>query len=419
MKHDETVNQEPAVAPISERDLAPIPARDKARAAAQDLDVIKEAAPSEKFDVNRKRDANGKPIRSFISIGEKIHNEITYRGVDWLMNSTFGVAFAYATSRTEWGRRIWNKPLNKFFTAVLEPVVKAFNGSKTALESSVGYGVMFLSIMFGGTVTIPPLMYLENPKNKVPFIKKLDTWIYGKDKVEHDPKFAHAYQEIKEQPKKDFGTGMKTRFIALAPLLAFTVHEPSHLFVKKHFYDYIAKGTKYIGNKIGIGKGEYWLKRSVEKLPFNLSPSEFEKIDSLSKNEFLAKAELSPKNRKKMEALSEDELKKVLKSTKEDSKNGNFLHDTIAFDFGLTIMYSFLHEIAYKLFAQKKDDARKAKEELAHHHTPNETVAIKEEPVKSPEHDSPAHSNAPHAKVSNVAARETLKPAEQREMAQA
>ncbi|MDX2095402.1 MAG: hypothetical protein SFW64_05645 [Alphaproteobacteria bacterium] len=263
-----------------------------------------------------KPDAPEKPKRDFISLGEKVHNEVTYRGVDWLMNSAFGVLFAFATERTELGRKLWSRPLNKFFTRTFEPVVKFFGASPKVLTNSVGYGITFLSIMFGGTVTIPPLMALENPKNKVPFIKKIDHWFYGKREVENNPKFEKAYQEIEEEPKKDFGTGFKARFVALFPLLAFTLYEPSHLFVKKHFYDYLARGSKFIGEKMGMGAKKYWSEKSIG-IP---------------------------------------ETAAALAAGKEIQTNSARLHDVIAFDFGLTIIYSFLHEITYKLFAQKKED---------------------------------------------------------------
>jgi len=262
-----------------------------------------------------KRDSSGKS-RDFISKGERVHNEITYRGVDWLVNSAFGIAFAFVTHRTKLGRDYFAKPVEHFFTKVLSPFIK----NKQNLAHSAEWGGTFVSIMFGGTVTIPPLMYLENPKHKIPIVKKLDEWIYGKEAVEKDEKFAKAYQEIEHQPKKDFSTGMYSRLLALAPLLAMTVHKPTNAFIKKNFYDYISKASKYVSEAIGFGEKGYWAK---------------------------------------MDHHGNDNT---------PISHWNYLHRTLAFDVGLTVLYSFLHEGTYKLFARKKDDRKHHRMENDNNH---------------------------------------------------
>jgi hypothetical protein len=372
---------EPTVSP-AEHEANLSSAASIASSISNELSTARTKSAAEKFEIARKTDKDGKPVRAFVSTGEKIHNEITYRGVDWLLNSAFGVAFAYWTHRTESGRKYFSQPVEKFFTKILSPIFK----DEKALKGGAEWGGTFLSIMFGGTVTIPPLMHLENPKNKVPLIKRLDTWIYGKDKVENDPKFAQAYEEIKHQPKKDFWTGLYTRFIALAPLLAITVYKPTQDFMLKNFYNHIASGTKYVGEKVGLGQAEYWSKKSVEGI----------------------------------EKMSPEKANEV-------TNNWHYVHSVIAFDFGLTIFYSFLHEVAYKLFAKKKDDAlnRKEAEKRAavekRSEPKKEAVELEEKPLHRDETARDAveeHAQAhekPHHHVSHVAEREVLHPHHQSE----
>jgi hypothetical protein len=280
---------------------------------------------------------------------------------DWLLNSSFGVAFGFWSHRTSAGRKYFAEPVEKFFIKAMGPIFKG-EGLKNAAE----WGGTFLSIMVGGTVTIPPLMYLENPKHKVPFVKKLDAWIYGKDNVENDPKFQKSYEEIGHQPKKDFATGLYTRFIALAPLLAITVYAPTNNFIKKNFYDHIAKGTKFVGEKLGMGEKGFW-----------------GKIDSHGN-----------------EGVS--------------ISHWNYLHRTIAFDFGLTILYSFLHEAAYKLFARKKDDARTAKQAEIYS-VPVTKLVNNQDALNIPVTEDSKTTDKPSAQVSDVMAREILKPVEQQQ----
>src|SRR6185295_17713940 len=130
--------------------------------------------------------------RDFISKGERIHKWSTYLGVDWVFNAAVGVSFAYWGKFTESGKKIWSGPLTKGFTAALKPIIK----NPESLEKSVGKGNMFMSIIAGGMFTIPPLMILENNKVRKSIIKFYDGIIYGKDKVENDPKFQQAYNEI-------------------------------------------------------------------------------------------------------------------------------------------------------------------------------------------------------------------------------
>lgn len=298
-EQDKTVRTMPD-APEQRADMAPRP-------------VPQAPITPESMDVTRTRDQDGNPTRQFTSAGRAIHNEITYRGVDWLMNSASGAAFATWTHRTETGRKWVSQPVEKFFMNALKPIFK----KPGALKSGAVWGSTFISIMFGGTVTIPPLMALENHKVKRSIIKSLDESIYGKETVQNDPKFAKSYDEISREPKKDFSTGMLARIFALAPLLAITMYQPTHKILKKNFYDHIATGTKFVGEKMGFGKSEFM--RRVEE----------------HGNDGVA------------------------------ISNWDYVHRTIGFDFGISILYSFIHEITYKMFAKRKDDKHHYQEDIA------------------------------------------------------
>lgn len=354
MNMDETVSKQKERDAAMQRDLAPVSPVRSAAASMDEVNIFKPTATAEKFDVNRKRDKEGKPVRDFISIGERIHNEITYRGVDWLLNSAAGVAFTVWTHRTETGRKYFTEPVEGFFKKILSPIFK----KEESLNKGVHWGVNFLSIMFGGTITIPPVMYLENPKHKRPIVTFLDKLIYGKDKVKNDPKFEKAYDEIDVQPKKDFWTGLGTRFISLAPLIALTVIIPTHNFIEKNFYNHISRGTKYVAEKIGINKNRGFL------------------------GEIHAHG-----------------------SDGHAVSNWDYIHKIIGFDFGLTIFYSVLHEISYKFFAKKEDDQRQRKV-AKETHTLEKIIEKPSEPTLaeavSKEHPGPRISNATHMAALNA-----------------
>lgn len=243
--------------------------------------------------------------RAFISKGEKIHKWTTYLGVDWVFNTAVGVSFAYWGKFTESGKRIWSENLNKGFTALLKPIIK----NPASLESSVGKGNMFMSIIAGGMFTIPPLMALENNKVRKSIIKFFDKKIYGKEAVENDPKFEKAYDEIEHAPKKDFETGMWSRFAALAPLLAIVLVPKTRDLSNKYYFEHVSNLSEGIGKTMGFGEHSF----------------------------------------KGVEAA-------------EAKKRWKFIHDSVAMDSGLCLPYAGLHAFFYNLFANKK--ARKlAKQE--------------------------------------------------------
>lgn len=228
----------------------------------------------------------------FVSTGWKIHNEVTYRGVDWLLNSAIAVGFAYLTKQTERGQRWFTRPIEGFFSKLLKPVLKPEN-----LKSGSEWGAAFISIMAGGTMIIPVMMGLENKKNKKGIIRWLDKKIYGKEEVENNPKFEESYNRVDEEPKKNFGTGMAARFAVLLPMIAVTV-SPLNNYIKKGYYDYISKSSKFLSEKIGI------------------KPKSMQEI-----------------------------------ATGGVGTKWDYLHQTIGFDLGLTFIYSFCHEFAYKALA--------------------------------------------------------------------
>jgi hypothetical protein len=253
----------------------------------------------------------GKHKRDFVSAGERIHNEITYRGVDLFLNTAAAVAFAVWSSRTHTGQKYFLEPVKGFFRTALKPFFKTVEG----LEKGAGGGASFISIMFGGTAIIPPIMFLEDAKNKKNIVHGIDNMVYGKDKVDNDPKFAAAYQEIEQQPKKDFGTGMIARLIVLAPLIYSTINPKINGFLEKNYYSHLAKGSKTVAEVLHIKPGQF-----------------MQKIGSDGKS------------------------------------NWEFLHNTIAFDLGLTAFYSVLHEFVYKSFARSNHNRHEKKAAAAEAH---------------------------------------------------
>lgn len=260
-----------------------------AQAVAPSPEKAQEAAPEP-----------AKDGKEFVSAGKKIHNEITYRGVDWLVNSAVGVTFAYIAARTKVGKKYFSEPVAKGTRAIM----RLFTKNPETIEKGAEGGMMFASIMAGGTAIIPVMMTLENKKNKKGIIKWLDEKWYGKEAVANDPKFQESYDAIDQEPHKSFGIGMASRFAALAPLIAITMTPSAHGFMGKQVYDRVANVSKWVSKKVGI-------KPSEEMLTPILNAKTGEKIS-----------------------------------------NWDFLHHTIGFDVGLTFFYSFLHEAAYKAFAK-------------------------------------------------------------------
>lgn len=246
--------------------------------------------------------------KKFVTAGERIHKWGTYLSVDWIFNATVGVAFAYWGKFTESGQRMWSGPITKGFTKILSHCMK-----DEQLERSVGKGNLFMSIIAGGMFTIPPLMVLENSKVKKSIVKFFDKMIYGKDKVENDPKFQQAYEEIKEAPKKDFWTGMTSRFAALAPLLAIVLIPKTQKLSDKYFFNHISKASAKVATKLGF---------SAEKT-------------------FQGVKEVGGK------------------------KPWEFVHEGVAMDAGLGIPYAILHAFTYNLFAGFKGKKKPKGEEKA------------------------------------------------------
>lgn len=261
---------------------------------------------------------NTKP---FVSWGKRIHNEITYRGIDWLVNSSIGVAFTYWTARTHSGEKYFGKPVGNFFKKILKPFLK----SEAQLNEGAKWGTMFTSIMAGGTTIIPPMMLLESKNVKKKIIRDIDEIVYGKEAVRNDPKFEESYCLIDEEPKKSFKAGMAARFIALAPLIAIASIPATNRPMIKYLYDPIGNATKWTAEKLGIRPKGHLLETQLEAIEHH----------GVTKNRAVS--------------------------------NWDFIHRTIGFDFGLTIFYAVLHEVAYKglaTFGLKREKKIGKKEHL-------------------------------------------------------
>ncbi len=266
---------------------------------------------TEKSIASAKKVSNHSDKKEFATKGARIHNEVTYRLVDWLLNSAVGVSFTYWTERRESGQKYFGKPISDFFNKRLKPFLK----TEESLKSGSKWGSMFVSIMAGGTAIIPLMVTLENKKNKKSIIKWMDEKLYGKERVENDPTFQEAYDAIDEEPKKNFTTGMIARFAALAPLLAITV-SPANKWIEKNFYSRIGDATRWCSEKVGI------------------------------------------------------KPKKLMDEATRDAKGNTdwqFIHKTIGFDFGLTFIYAYLHEWAYKAlsaFGFKKNEEKEVSSQV-------------------------------------------------------
>lgn len=298
-------------------------------------------------------DMGGRKKRDFVSIGETIHNELTYRGVDWLLNSTFGVMFAVWTARTKSGAKYFAEPVGKFFNFVLKPFFQTEKG----LEVGVKWGITYLSIMFGGTVTVPPLVLMENHKNKKAIVKGIDTLIYGKDKVENDPKFAKAYQEIEEQPKKDFWTGTAARYITLAPLFTMTLYRPTHEVATKFVYAPLARAVEKVATKLHIKPGKFLSE---------IRPDQYGNKDT----------------------------------------NWKYMFDTIGFDFGQTVFYCVLHEFTYKLLARANYNHHERKEKQEYERRLHDPRG--EHPAASPALAASSRDEQPEKPATRIAQVENL-----------
>lgn len=244
--------------------------------------------------------------------GERVFDEITYRGVDWLMNSAIGVAFTYWTARTLSGKQHFSEPVTSFFMKNLKPFFKTEEG----LKEGANWGNSITSIMVGGFTTIPPIMWLE--ANKKPIVKALDRKIYGDKEVDTNPDLNAAYNAIDQEPAKNFTIGTVTRFISLAPIFWAVTKYPQQL--NRYLYEPIGNASKWACKQVGF-KNEYLMNRTL--------PDEFGKPLS----------------------------------------DWDYIHRTIGFDFGLTLAYSYIHEYTYKtmsaMFETTKGEAEKTESHKA------------------------------------------------------
>lgn len=247
--------------------------------------------------------------------GKVIHKEITYRGIDWLLNSTVAVSMAYWSARTESGQKYFQKPIVNFFRRVLAPVLK----TEAKIAEGSRWGSMFVSIMAGGTAIIPPITFLENKKNKKAIIRKIDEIIYGKEKVESDPDFKEAYDAIDHEPKKDFWTGMAARITVLAPMIGATVIPDVNKKLIEYLYNPVATGSKALCKYIGLQP-----KKMMEQ---------------------------------GMMQIADGDISKGQKFV----SNWDFLHQSIGFDLSLTFIYAYAHEFVYNTFAAFKHNHKNGK----------------------------------------------------------
>jgi hypothetical protein len=254
--------------------------------------------------------------KPFKSAGWKIHNELTYRGLDFFLNATIGVTFSYWAARTASGKKYFTKPVIGFFEKLLRPILS----TPKAIHEGSKWGSNFVSILVGGMTIIPPMMLMENKKIKKGMVQGLDEMIYGKEKVENDPKFAEAYRAIDDEPKKGFWVGLGTRFLALAPLLALTVWPTTNKYLVTYLYEPIGK----------VSKGVFKV--------LNIQPRKM--IEGYEM--------IHPHGNIALEPVKET--------------HWEFLHKNIGFDFGLSFIYAFVHEGLYKSFSgvRKKTDEKTA-----------------------------------------------------------
>lgn len=223
--------------------------------------------------------------------GEKVFNEVTYRGIDFALNAAVGVSFTYWTGRTHSGLKYFGAPVERFFEKTLKPIIT----DETARKKAVGAGRNFVSIMAGGTAIIPPIMLLEGNKKAV--VESLDRRIYGDEEVDENPRFAAAYHAIDNEPYKSFSLGMGARFVALAPIFAAALGAPDQC--ERILYNPIGDISKYTAKTVGI------------------------KGTKLRNTHHIA-------------------------SSGEKQSDWDFVHKTIGMDVGLTFIYSYLHEYSYR-----------------------------------------------------------------------
>lgn len=292
--------------------------------------------------------AASKP-RGFVSLGGHLHKWGTYLSIDWIFNTIAGVSFAYWGKYTESGQKLWTNWITKVIEWPLSKVIKDSGN----LAKSTDKGVMFASIIVGGMFTIPPLMLLENNKIRRGITKFYDTLIYGKDKVEQDPKFEESYKRIEQEPEKDLKSGMVARALALAPLLAIVLWPRSRDFSQKHFFGHISEGTKTAARMVGVQPKSLMKTQPADIVEAGKS------FLRLNGGKLLDK-DGSPFNPLTVPSRWED------------------IHNMIAMDFGLGLPYAGLHAVAYGVVANEFNKHKDPKRQMVQQ-TSNRVTITKEE----------------------------------------
>ena len=272
--------------------------------------AIAAAAPEQLFKSSVRYDENGKPIRHFISIGERIHGLMTYAGADWLLNSAIGVSFTFWGARTQMGQKLFTQPAEWAFGKLFSPIIK----NPEILKKSISGGKDFLGIMVGGTLVNPIITSMEKHENKRSITQFFDRIIYGNKKVDDDEKFQRAYAEIDKEPVKDTSGVWISRAIAIAPLWAASFNPGVMKFLSsnevpllKHInFNNISKLSEKTAETLNIKPGN-WLNKTM------LNPT-----------------------------------------TGESVSHWKALHGYIGFDYGMTIYYAILHAVSFNAVANIK-----------------------------------------------------------------
>jgi hypothetical protein len=259
----------------------------------------------------------------FKSWGNRIHNGLTYYGVDWLLNSAFGVTFSLLTERTKFGAKYWGKYVRDgLFGKPLGLFVKDTENFLSAKK----WGSRFFGIMFGGTAIIPLMTKLENKENKKKIIKSIDETIYGKQAVASDPKFEESYQAVDQESEKTVSVGLVTRLAALTPIIAATMYKPLNEGpIRRFIYE---PGTKLV----------HWVTQKLK---------------------------LDPKPTGKWKTFGDEgkTFRAVTDSNGDPHKhNWDYLKFLVAYDFGLTLIYAAFHEAAFKIGANLWGDHKDKKQ---------------------------------------------------------
>ncbi len=272
--------------------------------------------------------------------GERIHFWSTYLGIDWIFNAMAGVSFAYWGKYSKLGQKIWSDPISRGLNRALSPIK-----NNELRQKSVEYGNIFFGVIAGGMFTLPPLRVLESKKVKKSIIGFYDRLIYGKEKVESDPKFREAYDAIDNEPKKNFWAGLAARGCALLPLLLIVLIPWTAKVSDKIWFNHVEKLSEKAARLIGRG------------------PEKFKNI-----------------------------------SPQEAGERWNFIHRSIATDAGLGIPYALLHSFFYNLFANwmgKKKSV--AKNEISQNSSRPETQRVTNNSNETLPDDGRATSSTRHA----------------------